>query len=511
MDSATNRPAQASSAALPPGPRCTLVIFGATGDMTGRLLMPALYNLARLNALDRDFRVIGIGHRQWDDDAFRQGLTQAMDEAVAARGPKAQGSFDAEVWRWLMGRTAFLVGDFEDEQTYARLMRALSDEPGGVIFYFATAPGYFQTIARHLHDAGLLKQAPGRWRRVVVEKPFGRDLPSARELNKQLSRVVQESQIFRIDHFLGKETVQNILVSRFANSVFESNWNRLYIDHVQITAAESVGVERRSQFYEQTGALRDMVPNHLFQLLAMVAMEPPNSFDADAVRTEKEKLLDAIRIQTPAEALQNSVRGQYQAGIVGGKPMRGYREEEGVDPDSQTETYVALKLGIDNWRWAGVPFYLRTGKALARRQTQIVIAFKDAGHALFRQSEQEKPPANTLVLQIQPGEGVFFHMKAKVPGSKIRIAPVSMDFRYADHFPTSHSSGYETLIYDCMVGDATLFQRAADIELGWEAVMPFLQAWAEGGELHSYRAGSPGPSQADELLARDGRQWLSLE
>ncbi|ODS67867.1 MAG: glucose-6-phosphate dehydrogenase [Bordetella sp. SCN 67-23] len=509
MDSPMNR--QAPAVALQPAPRCTLVIFGATGDMTGRLLMPALYNLARFNLLHADFRVIGVGHRKQGDDEFRRGLKHSMDQVVASRAGQATASFDAQAWDWLMGRTSFLMGDFEGEQTYAQLAASLAPEPGGVIFYFATAPTFFQSIARHLHDAGLLKQGHGRWRRVVIEKPFGRDLPSARELNKQLTRVVHENQIFRIDHFLGKETVQNIMVSRFANSVFESNWNRLYIDHVQITAAEAIGVERRSQFYEQTGALRDMVPNHLFQLLAMVAMEPPNSFDADAVRTEKEKLLDAIRIQTPAEALQNSVRGQYRAGLVGGQPMHGYREEEGVAPDSRTETYVALKLGIDNWRWGGVPFYLRTGKALARRQTQIVIAFKDAGHALFRQSAQEKPPANSLVLQIQPDEGLFFHMKAKVPGSKIRIAPVSMDFRYADHFMTGHSSGYETLIYDCMVGDATLFQRAADIELGWEAVMPFLQAWEDGGEIHPYRAGSQGPVQADVLLARDGRQWLPLD
>lgn len=508
MDLPTNRPVPP---AAQPAPRCTLVIFGATGDMTGRLLMPALYNLARLHSLHPDFRVIGVGRRRLDDDEFRRGLKDMMDQAFAARGAQAATGFDAQAWDWLMGRTSFLVGDFDGEQAYARLAAMLAPEPGGVIFYFATAPVFFQTIARHLHDAGLLKQAHGRWRRVVIEKPFGRDLPSARELNKQLTRVVHENQIFRIDHFLGKETVQNILVSRFANSVFESNWNRLYIDHVQITAAETIGVERRSQFYEQTGALRDMVPNHLFQLLAMVAMEPPNSFDADAVRTEKEKLLDAIRIQTPAEALENSVRGQYRAGMVGGEPMRGYREEEGVAADSRTETYVALKLGIDNWRWGGVPFYLRTGKALARRQTQIVIAFKDAGHALFRQSAQEKPPSNSLVLQIQPDEGLFFHMKAKVPGSKIRTAPVSMDFRYADHFMTGHSSGYETLIYDCMVGDATLFQRAADIELGWEAVMPFLEAWHDGGRIHPYPAGGQGPAQADVLLARDGRQWLSLE
>ncbi|VCU72163.1 Glucose-6-phosphate 1-dehydrogenase [Pigmentiphaga humi] len=504
MESTPNRPAPA------PAPPCTLVIFGATGDMTGRLLMPALYNLARVGALDPAFRVIGIGRRELDDAAFRDGLTASMDDVVASRGAAAP-QFDPQAWQWLMQRASYLAGDFKDGQTYGSLDKRLAGAQGGVIFYLSTDPDFFLPIARQLHDAGMFKQSSGRWRRLVVEKPFGRDLASARELNRQLAKAVNESQIFRIDHFLGKETVQNILVSRFANSVFENSWNRLFIDHVQITAAEALGLERRSSFYEQTGALRDMVPNHLFQLLAMVAMEPPNAFEADAVRTEKEKLLEAIRLQTPAEALIHSVRGQYRAGTVGGKAMRGYLEEEGVAPDSRTETYVALKLCIDNWRWAGVPFYLRTGKALARRQTQIVIAFKDAGHALFCEAEHCKPPANTLVLQIQPDEGLFFHMQAKVPGSKLGTAPVSMDFRYRDHFPPSHSSGYETLIYDCMVGDATLFQRAADIELGWKAVQPFQQAWAEGGDIHPYRAGSQGPAAADDLLARDGRAWLSLE
>ena len=404
------------------------------------------------------------------------------------------------------------MGDFEGEQTYAQLATMLAPEPGGVIFYFATAPTFFQSIARHLHDAGLLKQGHGRWRRVVIEKPFGRDLPSARELNKQLTRVVHENQIFRIDHFLGKETVQNILVSRFANSVFESNWNRLYIDHVQITAAEAIGVERRSQFYEQTGALRDMVPNHLFQLLAMVAMEPPNSFDADAVRTEKEKLLDAIRIQTPAEALQNSVRGQYRAGLVGGQPMRGYREEEGVAPDSRTETYVALKLGIDNWRWGGVPFYLRTGKALARRRTEIAIQFKQAPLALFRDTPVERLPPNDLTLHIQPDEGINLRFGVKIPGPTVRIDGVDMKFRYEDAFQAKPSTGYETLIYDCMTGDASLFQRADTIEAGWRVMQPVLDAWKQEAarDLPIYEAGSAGPKEADALLARDGRRWRSI-
>ncbi|GAA4328595.1 glucose-6-phosphate dehydrogenase [Pigmentiphaga soli] len=512
MESTQNLRTDMRRRQAPVAPPCTFVIFGATGDLTRRLLMPALYNLTRDGLLHDDFSVLGIGHRPWDDNQFRGCLDQMMEEL---HPPHAEGgpSFDAGIWRNLLSRTFYLVGDFEDAATYRALAQRLERPAtgGSAVFYLAVSPGYFEPVVSRLSAAGLLEQGGPRWRRIVIEKPFGRDLPSARELNQSILRVADESQIFRIDHFLGKETVQNIMVSRFANSVFESNWNRQYIDHIQITAAESIGVERRSAFYEQTGALRDMVPNHLFQLLAMVAMEPPNSFAADAVRTEKEKLLEAIHAQTPDQALANSVRGQYRAGYVNGRLVRGYREEEGVAPDSHTETYVALKLSIDNWRWAGVPFYLRTGKALARRTTQIVIRFKDAGHMLFRRSASDKPPANTLVLQIQPDEGLFFHFEAKVPGPRIRTRPVSMDFRYADHFQVAPSTGYETLIYDCMTGDATLFQRAADIELAWKAVLPFQDAWADGeGRIYEYEAGSHGPEQAIELLARDGRRWQPL-
>lgn len=511
MDSRANKLVTPQTVSVPPAPPCTLVIFGATGDLTKRLLVPALYNLARDGLLSRDFNIVGIGHRPWRDDDFRDSLDQMIKQILSTRGQSAIDDFDHNIWKWLLGRTSYQIGDFEDGRTYASLARQLGQVRGGAIFYLAVAPNYFETVTTELSKAGLLAESAGSWRRLVIEKPFGRNLQSAQKLNRCLLQLVPESQLFRIDHFLGKETVQNIMVSRFANSVFESNWNRQYIDHVQITAAEAIGVERRSSFYEQTGALRDMVPNHLFQLLAMVAMEPPNSFDADAVRTEKEKLLDAIHIQTPAEALANSVRGQYQAGMVAGQPVKAYLEEEGVAPDSRTETFVALKLAVDNWRWAGVPFYLRTGKAMARRQTQIVIRFKDAGHALFRQSERDKPPANMLVLQIQPDEGLFFHIDAKIPGPKIRTAPVSMDFRYTDYFQKAPSTGYETLIYDCMTGDATLFQRAADIELGWEAVLPFQQAWEQAGsDIHPYAAGSEGPEQALELLLRDGRQWRPL-
>jgi glucose-6-phosphate 1-dehydrogenase len=514
MESSIATPVQSRTASIqtPAAPACTLVIFGATGDLTRRLLMPALYNLARDGLLSDDLNVIGIGHRPWQDDDFRASLDEMMTQIQSARSPNAPGAFDKTLWDVVLSNTYYLRGEFEDTQTYAELVRRLdATGVGSAIFYLAVSPNYFQPVVSHLSESGLLKQNDKRWRRIIIEKPFGQDLESARELNRSILRVADEPQIFRIDHFLGKETVQNIMVSRFANSVFESNWNRQYIDHIQITAAEAIGVERRSAFYEQTGALRDMVPNHLFQLLALVAMEPPNSFDANAVRTEKEKLLDAIRTQTPAEALANSVRGQYRAGQINGKAVRGYLEEDGVGPDSRTETYVALKLGIDNWRWAGVPFYLRTGKALARRQTQIVIRFKDAGHALFNDGVCETPQPNSLVLQLQPDEGLFFNFEAKVPGPRVRTAPVRMDFRYTDYFQTAPSTGYETLIYDCMTGDATLFQRADDIELGWEAVQPFQQAWAAGeGQIFQYDAGSEGPQQADELLARDGRRWRSL-
>lgn len=378
---------------------------------------------------------------------------------------------------------------------------------GNAIFYLATSPRFFPEVAQRLGAAGLLDESAGGFRRVVVEKPFGTDLASAEALNACLLKVMSERQIYRIDHYLGKETVQNILVSRFSNGLFEAFWNNHYIDHVQITAAETVGVETRGAFYDSTGALRDMVPNHLFQLLAMVAMEPPAAFGADAVRGEKAKVIGAIRPWSAKMALKNSVRGQYTAG----KQLPGYREEPNVDKDSQTETYVALKVMIDNWRWAGVPFYLRTGKRMSVRDTEIAICFKPAPYAQFRESELERPKPNYLKIQIQPNEGMWFDLQAKRPGPELVMENVELGFAYKDFFKMTPATGYETLIYDCLTGDQTLFQRADNIENGWRAVQPFLDAWAaEGSEVHGYPAGEDGPEAGNELLARDKREWHKL-
>jgi glucose-6-phosphate 1-dehydrogenase len=401
-----------------------------------------------------------------------------------------------------------MKGDFEDPTTYQALDKRIG-QTANVLFYLATSPRFFGDIVEQLAKAGLAKEAKG-WRRVVIEKPFGHDLASAKALNSRILKVLDEKQIFRIDHFLGKETVQNIMVTRFANGLFEPIWNRDHIDHVQITASETVGVEDRGAFYDATGALRDMTPNHMFQLLSMIAMEPPNSFDAEAVRTEKARVVDAIKLQTPAEALHNSVRGQYHAGTSGGRKLVDYRAEPHVARDSRTETYVALKLEIDNWRWAGVPFYIRTGKALSARDTEIAIAFKPAPTTLFRDKAVKTLPPSGLVLQIQPDEGISLNFAAKVPGEEMRIAGVDMDFCYADWFKTRPATGYETLLYDAMTGDQTLFQRADNIEFGWRAVQPFLNAWEKGGVVHGYKVGSEGPAAADAFLERDGRAWRRL-
>jgi glucose-6-phosphate 1-dehydrogenase len=378
-----------------------------------------------------------------------------------------------------------------------------------VLFYLAVPPRFFGDIVERLAKAGLTSTQAEGFRRVVVEKPFGTDLASAKALNAHLRKWLEEPQIFRIDHFLGKETVRNILVTRFANGVFEPLWNRLHIDHVQITAAETLGVEARGGYYDRTGALRDMVPNHLFQLLAMTAMEAPNSFDAEAVRAEKTRVVEAVQVQSAAEALANSVRGQYRAGEVRGRKMVDYRHEPKVARRSRTETYVALKLTIDNWRWAGVPFYLRTGKALAARDTEVAIGFKRAPGSLFG-SAPGAPAPNGLIMQIQPHEGVSLTFEAKQPGPEVELAPVRMDFRYADYFAAAPSTGYETLLYDVMIGDPTQFAGAREVEFAWRAVQPMLDAWAGDSQVHGYVAGTDGPKAADALLARDGRSWRAL-
>jgi len=498
-----------------PAPPATLTIFGAGGDLTKRLVVPALYNLVRAGKLPDDFTIIGVDHGDQTTEGWCQSLTEMMQALtrVGAREHQVE-AIDEQAWSWLIGRMHYLRGDFTQPETYSQLGKLLMDpgrrqtDTANALFYLAVAERFFGPVIEQLGRAGLTRQSERAWRRVIVEKPFGHDLASAEALNAQILNVLSEDQIYRIDHFLGKETVQNILVLRFANGIFEPLWNRDHIDHVQITAAETVGVEGRGRFYERTGALRDMVPNHLFQLLAMIGMEPPISFDADAVRAKKTELFQAIH----PVSLENAVRGQYGNGVMLGRNVRDYRHEPDVAPDSKTETYVALKLGVDNWRWAGVPFYLRTGKSLSVRTTEIAVQFRQAPYSLFRDTPVERLPPNILTLRIQPDEGLSVSFSAKRPGSEIEIDGVAMDFAYRDYFAPLAAVGYETLIYDCLIGDATLFQRADTVEAAWRPVQDLLDSWARdpADDFPNYVAGSAGPDAADRLLARDGRAWLPI-
>jgi len=485
----------------------TLVIFGAGGDLTKRLVVPALYHLVQAGRLPEQFTVIGVDQHNQTTEQWRQSLTEMLQAFTLTDG------IDARAWSWLTERMHYMAGDFTQFETFSHLEELLTEQrqqnkTTNVLFYLAVGERFFGPIIEHLGRAGLTQQSVGAWRRVVIEKPFGHDLSSAEALNAQILRVLSEDQIYRIDHFLGKETVQNILVLRFANGIFEPLWNRDHIDHIQITAAETIGVEGRGGFYERTGAIRDMVPNHLFQLLAMIGMEPPISFDADAVRGKKTELLQAIHPISP----ENAIRGQYDSGVVLGQKVQGYRHEPDVALDSRTETYVALKLGIDNWRWAGVPFYLRTGKRLSARTTEIAIQFRQAPYALFRDTPVERLPPNILTLRIQPDEGLSVSFSAKRPGSEIEIDGVALDFSYRDYFEPVATVGYETLIYDCLIGDATLFQRADTVEAAWRAVQNLLDFWARNrpDDFPNYAAGSAGPDVADRLLARDGRAWMAI-
>ncbi len=473
--------------------------------------MPALYNLAAARLLPDGFAIVGVARHEMPDEEFRRRMAAALEE-FATDGVKPR------IVDELVSRCRYVKGDFDDPSTYQRLKTLLAEldrtagTRGNCLFYLATPPDLFAHVARSLGEAGLAAEQDGSWRRLIIEKPFGFDLESACALNKQLLQFFSEQQIYRIDHYLGKETVQNIMVLRFANGMFEPIWNRHHIDHVQITVAETVSVENRGKLYDHTGALRDMVPNHLFQLLALTAMEPPSRFEAGAVRTEKLKAIEAIHPLAQDQVSDAVVRGQYGAGQVGGHAVAAYREAAGVAPASVTETYVAMRLGIDNWRWAGVPFYLRTGKALPARKTEIAIKFKSAPLALFRDMPVESLAQNLLVLRIQPDEGAALHFNAKIPGPEIRIENVRMNFKYEDYFDAAPSTGYETLIYDCMIGDPMLFQRAEDIEAGWRVVDPILRAWqaADGSDLRIYRAGSDGPQPAEQLLSRDGRSWRTI-
>jgi len=494
----------------PAGP-CAFVIFGASGDLTKRLLIPALYHLRRRHLLPEDFTLIGVSRTELSDEEFRASLETSLRQLSGE-------PIDAGDWSWLASRMHYMSGDLDDPATYerlsARLRRSDIDHRtgGNYLFYLAIPATEFAKVVPQLGAAGLTRQENGQWRRVVIEKPFGTDLNSARELNRLLLKVLDEDQIYRIDHYLGKETVQNLMVFRFGNGLFEPIWNRDHIDHVQITVAEGLTVERRGRYYDATGALRDMVPSHMFQLLALTAMEPPTCFEANASRNEKGKVLDAVRKFTPETARQNVVRAQYAPGVTDGKPVRAYREEPDVAPNSLTETYVAMKLTIENWRWAGVPFYLRTGKALAGKCSEIVIQFKQAPLTLFRGTTAERLVPNDLIVNIQPQEGICLRFGAKVPGPVMRIGDVEMKFKYADYFQAEPSNGYETLLYDCMIGDASLFQRADNIESGWRIVQPILDSSAAEriNQIPIYPAGSEGPAEANALIEGDARQWRPI-
>ena len=490
---------------------CSFIIFGVTGDLAHRLVIPALYNLAATDLLPDKFCVVGIARKAMSNEALRDSLLKGLREF-------ATRAVDDEIAQRLLECVTCIAADPKDSASFDRMRQQLENleanraTGGNRLFYLATPPDAFAPIARELGRTGMLKEEGSAWRRLIVEKPFGTDLASAKALNEELLKILDEHQIYRIDHYLGKETVQNILVLRFSNGMFEPIWNRNHIDHIQITVDEKLGVGHRGSFYDATGALRDMVPNHLFQLLSLVAMEPPIRFDAHSVRSEKADVLAAIQTQSEAEALQNSVRGQYQGGKIGDTEIEDYRKTEDVKPDSTTETYVALKLTIDNWRWAGVPFYLRTGKALGIKRTEVAIKFKQAPFAMFRDTPVDRLSQNYLVIGIEPTEGITLQFNTKVPGPTISIDGVEMKFRYKDYFKAEPSTGYETLIYDCMIGDNILFQRADGVEAGWQAVQPFLDAWKKAGSkgLQTYKAGSEGPACGEELLKREGRSWRKL-
>ncbi len=489
-----------------------MVIFGATGDLTKRKLFPALYNLAKDDFLPHTFAIIGVGRQEMSSEEFRTQMIGHLREFIP-NGP------DEKVVKWFEERTYYTGGDFDDDtKLFDDLKKLIGDVsaehqiPGNYFYYLATPPSLFGNVTHKIVKNGLGKEEDGHWRRFIYEKPFGHDLDSAQKLNADLLRTVKEKQIYRIDHYLGKETVQNILVFRFGNSIFEPIWNRNFIDHVQITVAEKLGVEQRGGYYDTAGALRDMIPNHILQLVTLTAMEPPVSFEADSVRDEQAKILQAIQPFQPEDVLKHAVRGQYGEGTVDGKKVPGYRTEDKVAPNSNTETFAAFKLSLDNWRWADVPFYIRTGKRMQTRHSSIVIQFKKAPFTLFRDTPVERLTTNRIVIHIQPDEGITLHFGAKIPGPIVNVGAVDMDFDYLDHFGEQVSTGYERLLYDCMIGDATLFQRADMVEAGWRIVNPALDVWKAlpARDFPNYAAGTWGPKDSDLMLEADGRAWKNL-
>jgi glucose-6-phosphate 1-dehydrogenase len=490
-----------------PVPGTTLVIFGATGDLARRKLLPAIYNLAHEGALPERFNLIGVSRREQSDDDFRSFARDAIEE-FSRREP------DAQVLEGLLERLSYLGFSFDDQQGYGRLGEAIGerDQDSGQslnrAFYLSTAPEYFGVITTALKEAGLNYHRECDVR-VIIEKPFGTDLESARELQSTVASAFREQQVYRIDHYLGKETVQNVMAFRFANYMFEPVWNRNYIEHIQITAAEDIGIGSRAGYYDQSGALRDLVQNHMLQLLTLVCMEPPASFQADKVRDEKVKVLDAITPPTPEDVARSTVRAQYTTGVSGGEEVPGYLDEQDVPDDSQTETYAALRLHVHNWRWAGVPIVLRTGKRLARKVTEIAVQLKPVPHLAFQSKGSVGVQPNQLILTMQPNEGVSLSLGAKIPGSQMRIRPVNMEFLYGTAFMSQSPEAYERLILDAMRGEATLFTRNDEVDGQWRIIDPILKAWREGEPpMATYEAGSAGPEEADKLIG--GRGWRSL-
>ncbi|MES9540194.1 glucose-6-phosphate dehydrogenase [Spirillospora sp. NPDC049024] len=486
---------------------CVLVLFGVTGDLSRKKLLPAIYDLANRGLLPPGFSLVGFARRDWENEDFRQ----IAYESVKAH---ARTPFREDVWTHLSEGMHFVPGEFSDPGAFDALAMAVKelDESrgtgGNYAFYLSIPPKFFPEVVEQLQRSGLADREEGSWRRVVIEKPFGRDLKTAVELNDTVHRVFPEEAIFRIDHYLGKETVQNILALRFANTMFEPIWNRSFVDHVQITMAEDIGIGGRAGYYDGIGAARDVIQNHLLQLLALTAMEEPTSFSADAVRAEKAKILSAVRV--PGDLAQSTARGQYAAGWQGGVSVQGYLEEDGIPADSRTETYAAVKLEIDNRRWAGVPFYLRTGKRLSRRVTEVAMVFQQAPHLPFSHTDTEELGQNALVMRVQPDEGITVRFGSKVPGTSMEIRDVNMDFAYGESFTEASPEAYERLLLDVLIGDPPLFPRQEEVELSWKILDPIEEYWASRGGLDQYKSGGYGPDSADELMARDGRTWRRL-
>jgi len=502
-------PHKIETPSLPKGDSCLVVIFGATGDLTRRKLMPALYDLACVGCTTRNFQILGIGRTTLNDDQLRERLHEGAATSKDSR------NFTEEGWQEFAERLHYMIGDADQREFYPQLKAKIEEmqkkgASKNVLFYVSVPASLAPPIVEGLGEAGLARNSEG-WTRIILEKPFGRDLASAQELNEIVSRVFPEDSVYRIDHYLGKETVQNIMMFRFGNSIFEPVWNRNYIEYVEITAAETLGVEGRAAFYEETGTLRDMVANHLLQCLTLTAMEPPVAFDADTVRTQKVQVLRAIRPMTKDEVAKYTVRGQYGPGKIGDKSVPGYRQEPNVNPNSLTETYVAVEFHVDNWRWAGVPFYVRAGKRMSKSLTEVAVHFKRTPQALFSRNPEDVHH-NVIALRIQPNEGIGLNFNAKQPGQQMRAIRVDMDFSYHDAFGTDAPAAYETLLLDAMRGDATLFTRRDEVEAEWRIITPIEDAWRElpAPQFPNYAAGSDGPEAANQLIRHDRLQWRSL-